>query len=81
MLFSPLEQFELGILQGIFIYTDTIFFDLSFTNLSFFFIFYFFLIVKFIYFGTNEHVFSNPLQKGFEKITSFILSLLHENLS
>ena len=84
MLFSPLEQFEFGILKSIFItYNDLIFFDVSFTNLS-----YSIFIVLSVYFFFNSLVFlkndtkllSNPIKNFFEKIILFIFSTLKDNL-
>lgn len=83
MLFSPVEQFELGIIKGIFIKTEHSFLDISFSNLSFFFAVLF--IVIFSLFGlvyyNSEKVFSNPFQKFLEKIVSFVLTLLKDNLN
>lgn len=81
---SPLEQFEIGIFYSFFI--DFYFFiiDVSFSNLSLFLFLNLVLYFSFRFFifkNLNEKVFSNPLQNFMEKIVSFILSLLKDNLN
>lgn len=85
MLFSPLEQFELGILKGIFLINDNgLLLDLSFTNLSFFILIIFSIFYLFyflVYYNNSEKVFANPAQNFIEKCVSFILNLIKENLT
>jgi ATP synthase subunit 6 len=85
MLFSPLEQFELGILKGIFLVNSNgLFLDFSFTNLSYFIcivFLIFYLLYFLVYYKNSEKVFANPAQNFIEKCVSFILNLLKENLN
>ena len=78
-MFSPLEQFEIGIFLNILI--DT--FDISFTNLSLFiFIGYFlYYVIKCWIFNNGEKVLQNPIQNFIEQVVSFIINLLKSNLS
>jgi hypothetical protein len=85
MFYSPLEHFELGILKGFFItLNDDSILDFSFTNLSFFFFILltlFIILIELIFFKNDEKIFSNPLQKIFEKMILFIINLLKDNLN
>ncbi len=86
-MFSPLEQFEIGIFYSFFVNTFTNSFlvlDLSFTNLSFFIFitcFIYYIIKVWIFSEKDEKVFSNPIQNFMEQIIVFILNLLKTNLS
>ena len=83
-LLSPLEQFELGILKGIFISFNGFLYDISLTNLSFFLFFILFLIYSLnniIFYKKEQKVFSNPFQLFIEKVIIFIISLIKENLN
>ena len=81
---SPLEQFEIGIFYNLFFDFYLFIIDISFSNLSLFLILNLVLYFSFRFFifnGLNEKIFSNPLQNFMEKIVSFILSLLKDNLN
>lgn len=83
-MFSPLEQFEIGILYSVFIDSFFGILDLSFTNLSLFIIlvlFIYYIIKSWIFWLKDEKVFNNPIQSFMEKIISFILNMLKDNLS
>jgi len=83
-LFSPLDQFELGVLKAIHITVNNKLLDISITNLSFFLIASFLLVIllfKITYYPKFTKVLSNPVQLFMEKVILFILSLIKENLS
>ena len=83
-LFSPLDQFELGIVKGIFITLNGDLFDISLTNLSFFLFFSFFLIillVKLTFYSKSQKILPNPSQLFLERVIAFIVSLIKENLN
>ena len=80
-MFSPLEQFEIGIFYSIFVDTFSFFgiLDLSFTNLSFVIMivcFVYYIIKLWIFSLNDEKVFQNPIQnfmkisKRFQKLVS-----------
>lgn len=82
MVFSPLEQFEVGLFYAF--YCLDLGLDFSFSNLSFFLVIFFFFFLSlrnFIYSSGREKVLANPLQLLFEKIYIFLLNLLKENLT
>ena len=85
-MFSPLEQFEIGIFYALFIDTFSFFgvLDLSFTNLSIFIFvvgFIYYIIKLWIFSLNDEKVFRNPMQNFMEQIIGFILNMLKTNLS
>jgi len=83
-LFSPLDQFELGVIKGIFIISNNNLFDISLTNLSFFLLSSLFLIVslvKVVFYVKSQKILSNPFQLFLGKVTIFIVSLVKENLN
>jgi F-type H+-transporting ATPase subunit a len=85
-MFSPLEQFEIGILYTIWV--DTFSFleivDISFTNLSLFLFitfFVYYVIKSWVFAYDGEKVLGNPIQYFMELLVSFIINLLKNNLT
>jgi len=83
-LFSPLDQFELGILKDIHITVNNWLLGIPITNLSFFLIaslLFVILLFKITYYYKFTKVLLNPIQLFMEKVILFILSPIKENLS
>lgn len=85
-MFSPLEQFEIGIFYAIFVDVFDSFgiLDFSFTNLSLFIFivcFIYYIIKLWIFSSRDEKVFGNPIQHFMEQVIVFILNMLKTNLS
>jgi ATP synthase subunit 6 len=84
MLFSPLEQFEFGALNFIFLSFDNLkFLDFSFTNLSysiFIVLGVFFFFNNLVFLSNDNKILSNPMKFIFEKIYLFIFNTLKDNL-
>jgi ATP synthase subunit 6 len=85
-MFSPLEQFEVGVFYALFfdIFSFLGVLDFSFTNLSIFILIigFIYVILIFLIFSFNgEKVLRNPIQNFMEGVIDFILNILKTNLS